>query len=487
MGKATGFLEYERHEDPWVAAPVRIKDFSEFHEHLSEDERRCQAARCMDCGVPMCQSAISLKGMVTGCPLHNLIPEWNDEIYKGHFEHALSRLLKTSSFPEFTGRVCPALCEKACINGYCGESVTIHDNELFLIEKGFEEGWMKPCIPPVRSGKSVAVVGAGPAGLAAADRLNKRGHEVTVYEREDRIGGLLMYGIPNMKLDKKVIERRKKLMEEEGVVFKTGVDVGRDITFEELLKDNDAVILSCGAKKPRDLSLPGREECKDIYFAVDFLKSATKDLLSGNDKWTISAKGKNVVIVGGGDTGNDCLGTCIRQGAKNVIQLEMMPKPPKERRGDNPWPEWPKVLKTDYGQQEAIEVFGKDPRIYETTVKELKQKNGKLSSIKTVKVAFEGRKLIEVKGSENEIDCDLLIIAAGFLGCEDYIANETKVSLTERGNVDAKEGDYRTSVPKVFSAGDMRRGQSLVVWAIAEGRHCAAAVDEYLMGYTPLI
>ena len=487
MGKATGFLEYERHEDPWVAAPVRIKDFSEFHEHLSEAERRCQAARCMDCGVPMCQSAISLKGMVTGCPLHNLIPEWNDEIYKGHFEHALSRLLKTSSFPEFTGRVCPALCEKACINGYCGESVTIHDNELFLIEKGFEEGWMKPCIPPVRSGKSVAVVGAGPAGLAAADRLNKRGHEVTVYEREDRIGGLLMYGIPNMKLDKKVIERRKKLMEEEGVVFKTGVDVGRDITFEELLKDNDAVILSCGAKKPRDLSLPGREECKDIYFAVDFLKSATKDLLSGNDKWTISAKGKNVVIVGGGDTGNDCLGTCIRQGAKNVIQLEMMPKPPKERRGDNPWPEWPKVLKTDYGQQEAIEVFGKDPRIYETTVKELKQKNGKLSSIKTVKVAFEGRKLIEVKGSENEIDCDLLIIAAGFLGCEDYIAKETKVSLTERGNVDAKEGDYRTSVPKVFSAGDMRRGQSLVVWAIAEGRHCAAAVDEYLMGYTPLI
>ena len=487
MGKATGFLEYERHEDPWMAAPVRIKNFSEFHEHLSEAERRCQAARCMDCGVPMCQSAISLKGMVTGCPLHNLIPEWNDEIYKGHFEHALSRLLKTSSFPEFTGRVCPALCEKACINGYCGESVTIHDNELFLIEKGFEEGWMKPCIPPVRSGKSVAVVGAGPAGLAAADRLNKRGHEVTVYEREDRIGGLLMYGIPNMKLDKKVIERRKKLMEEEGVVFKTGVDIGRDITFEELLKDNDAVILSCGAKKPRDLSLPGREECKDIYFAVDFLKSATKDLLSGNDKWTISAKGKNVVIVGGGDTGNDCLGTCIRQGAKNVIQLEMMPKPPKERRGDNPWPEWPKVLKTDYGQQEAIEVFGKDPRIYETTVKELKQKNGKLSSIKTVKVAFEGRKLIEVKGSENEIDCDLLIIAAGFLGCEDYIAKETKVSLTERGNVDAKEGGYRTSVPKVFSAGDMRRGQSLVVWAIAEGRHCAAAVDEYLMGYTPLI
>ena len=297
-----------------------------------------------------------------------------------------------------------------------------------------------------------------------------------------------MYGIPNMKLDKKVIERRRKLMEEEGVVFKTGVDVGNDITFDELLKDNDAVILSCGAKKPRDLSVPGREECKDIYFAVDFLKSATKDLLSAvKDKWTISAKGKNVVIVGGGDTGNDCLGTCIRQGAKNVVQLEMMPKPPEERRSDNPWPEWPKVLKTDYGQQEAIFVFGHDPRIYETTVKELKLKDGRLSSIKTVKVAFEGRKISEIPGSEKEIDCELLIIAAGFLGCEDYIAKASKVKLTERGNVDAKEGDYKTSVQKVFSAGDMRRGQSLVVWAIAEGRHCAAAVDEYLMGYTPLI
>ena len=488
MGKATGFLEYERHEDPWVSENVRIKGFEEFHEHLSEEARRCQAARCMDCGVPMCQSAISLKGMVTGCPLHNLIPEWNDEIYKGHYEHALSRLLKTSSFPEFTGRVCPALCEKACINGMDGEPVTIHDNELFLIEKGFEEGWMKPCVPKVRSGKSVAVVGAGPAGLAAADRLNKRGHTVTVYEREDRIGGLLMYGIPNMKLDKKVIERRKKLMEEEGVVFKTGVDVGRDIGFEELLKDNDAVILSCGAKKARDLSLPGRAECKDIYFAVDFLKSATKDVLNGRkEKWTISAKDKNVVIVGGGDTGNDCLGTCIRQGAKNVVQLEMMPEPPKERRADNPWPEWPKVLKTDYGQLEAIEQFGKDPRIYETTVKELHLKKGKLSSITTVKVTFKDRKMEEVPGSEETIDCDLLIIAAGFLGCEDYIAEASKVSLTNRGNVDAKEGNYQTSVPKVFSAGDMRRGQSLVVWAIAEGRHCAAAVDEYLMGYTPLI
>ncbi len=488
MGKATGFLEYERHEDPWVSENKRILSFEEFHEHLSEEERRCQAARCMDCGVPMCQSAISLKGMVTGCPLHNLIPEWNDEIYKGHYEHALSRLLKTSSFPEFTGRVCPALCEKACINGMEGEPVTIHDNELFLIEKGFEEGWMKPYVPKVRSGKRVAVVGAGPAGLAAADRLNKRGHTVTVYEREDRIGGLLMYGIPNMKLDKKVIERRKKLMEEEGVVFKTGVDVGRDIGFEELLNDNDAVILSCGAKKARDLSLEGRADCKDIYFAVDFLKSATKDVLSGRkEKWTISAKDKNVVIVGGGDTGNDCLGTCIRQGAKNVVQLEMMPEPPKERSADNPWPEWPKVLKTDYGQLEAIEQFGKDPRIYETTVKELHLKKGKLNSIKTVKVAFKDRKMEEVAGSEETIDCDLLIIAAGFVGCEDYVAEASKGALTNRGNVDAKEGSYQTSVPKVFSAGDMRRGQSLVVWAIAEGRHCAAAVDEYLMGYTPLI
>ncbi|MBQ8707657.1 MAG: glutamate synthase subunit beta [Succinivibrionaceae bacterium] len=486
MGKATGFLEYQRSEDAWIPAKIRIRDFSEFHARLGDEARRCQAGRCMACGVPMCQSALRLKGMVTGCPLHNLIPEWNDEIYQGHYEHALSRLLKTSNFPEFTGRVCPALCEKACINGMHGDAVTIHDNELFLIEKGFAEGWVKPQIPALRSGKRVAVVGSGPAGLAVADQLNRRGHSVTVLERDDRIGGLLMYGIPNMKLDKQVIARRRRLMEEEGVEFRTGIDVGRDVSLTQLQEDYDAVALCCGSKKARDLNLPGRQECGEIHFAVDFLKSATRDLLAGSRQWSVSAKDLNVVIVGGGDTGNDCLGTCIRQGAKSVVQLEMMPRPPVERSADNPWPQWPKVLKTDYGQQEAIEVFGADPRVYETTVKELALDGGKLRAVKTVQVKFENRALAEVPGTEREIPCDLLIIAAGFVGCEDYVAQDFDVRLTPRGTVETAEGSYQTSRPGVFAAGDMRRGQSLVVWAIAEGRSCAAQIDEYLMGYTSL-
>lgn len=486
MGKATGFLEFDRCEDAWIPAKTRIRDFNEFHVHLGEEARKCQAGRCMACGVPMCQSALRLKGMVTGCPLHNLIPEWNDEIWSGHYEHALSRLLKTSNFPEFTGRVCPALCEKACINGMHGSPVTIHDNELFLIDKGFAEGWMKPRIPALRSGKKVAVVGSGPAGLAVADQLNRRGHSVTVFEKQDQIGGLLMYGIPNMKLDKKVIARRRKLMEDEGVIFRTGCDIGRDLTFGELRESFDAVALCCGARKPRDLSLPGRDTCQEIHFAVDFLKSATGDLLSGAQEWTISAKDRHVVIVGGGDTGNDCLGTCIRQGAASVVQLEMLPRPPVERAPDNPWPEWPKVLKTDYGQQEAIEVFGADPRIYETTVKELVQEDGHLVAVKTVQVRFENRTLTEVPDTVKEIPCDLLIIAAGFLGCEDYVIQESSVQITQRNTVETPSGSYQTSVPGVFTAGDMHRGQSLVVWAIAEGRHCAAQIDEYLMGYTSL-
>lgn len=488
MGKATGFMEYDRHEDSWVDAKTRINGFEEFHNHLNEEERRCQASRCMNCGVPMCQSAINISGMVTGCPLHNLIPEWNDELYNGHYELALRRLLKTSNFPEFTGRVCPALCEKACINGINTGAVTIHDNELFLIEKGFEKGYMKPRIPETRSGKKVAVIGAGPAGLAVADQLNHRGHEVTVFEREDQIGGLLMYGIPNMKLDKSVIVRRRELMEAEGIVFKTGVDVGNGESFDKIVNEFDAVALCCGAKKARTVAAKGSEGCKNVYYAVDFLTQTTKDLLSGKEgKWTISAKDKHVVVVGGGDTGNDCVGTCIREGAKSVTQLEMMSKPPVERQQNNPWPEWPKVLKTDYGQQEAIAVFGSDPRIYETTVKELITTKGKLSQIKTVRVKFEGKNLVEVEGTEQTIKCDLLLIAAGFVGCEDYIATESKVELTQRGTVKTEPDKYQTSVPKVFTAGDMHRGQSLVVWAITEGRHCAAEIDKYLMGYSPLI
>lgn len=509
MGKATGFMEYERMENTCEGVRQRIQNFNEFHLPLADKERTEQGARCMNCGVPLCQSAMKLKGMVTGCPLHNLIPEWNDEIYGGHPGYALSRLLKTSSFPEFTGRVCPALCEKACICGMYDDPVTVHDNELYLIETGYASGRMKPRIPAVRSGKKVAVVGSGPSGLAVADRLNRRGHLVTVYEREDRIGGLLMYGIPNMKLEKDVVFRRQKLMEDEGVIFKTGVDIGRDISAEELTRAYDAVILCCGAKNPRSLAVEGFDKIKGIYYAVDFLASTTRALLAtgckdaalagapishapvtlppdrGKESY-ISARGKHVVIVGGGDTGNDCVGTCIRHGCKSVTQLEMMPAPPVKRADSNPWPEWPKVLKTDYGQQEAIEIFGHDPRIYQTTVKKLISKNGKLTAIETVQVRFEGRKMVEIEGTEKTLKCDLLLIAAGFVGCQPYVANAFKTPLSPRGTVAAPEGSYKTSVNKVFTAGDMHRGQSLVVWAIVEGRQCAKEVDEYLMGYTNL-
>ena len=495
MGKNDGFMIYKRVEDSWIEPSSRIKNFKEFHNHLDDRERREQAARCMNCGVPMCQSAIRLAGMVTGCPLHNFIPEWNDALYKGQYDMAAWRLLKTSSFPEFTGRVCPALCEKACNCGNGGdikEAVTIHDNELYIIEKAFESGYMKPQIPKVRSDKKIAVIGSGPAGLAVADLLNRRGHNVTVYERDDRIGGLLMYGIPNMKLDKKIVERRVNLMKAEGVTFITNADVGRNVDAKQLLSEYDAVALCCGAKKPRPLSAQG-SEAQGIMFAVDWLKSVTKSLLDSDfsDKNFFDPKGKHVVILGGGDTGNDCTGSSIRLGAASVTQLEMMPCPPAERQPNNPWPQWPKVLKTDYGAQESIEKFGHDPRVYKTTIKEVYQKDGKVCGLKTVQVEFKNvdgkRTLCEIEGSEKELPADLILIAAGFLGCEDYTANAFGVPLSARNTVATSGADsYFTGTDKVFTAGDMHRGQSLVVWAIAEGRECAREIDEYLMGYSNL-
>ncbi len=495
MGKNDGFMIYKRVEDSWIEPSSRLKNFKEFHNHLDDRERREQAARCMNCGVPMCQSAIRLAGMVTGCPLHNFIPEWNDALYKGQYDMAAWRLLKTSSFPEFTGRVCPALCEKACNCGNGGdikEAVTIHDNELYIIEKAFESGYMKPQIPKVRSDKKIAVIGSGPAGLAVADLLNRRGHNVTVYERDDRIGGLLMYGIPNMKLDKKIVERRVNLMKAEGVTFITNADVGRNVDAKQLLSEYDAVALCCGAKKPRPLSAQG-SEAQGIMFAVDWLKSVTKSLLDSDfsDKNFFDPKGKHVVILGGGDTGNDCTGSSIRLGAASVTQLEMMPCPPAERQPNNPWPQWPKVLKTDYGAQESIEKFGHDPRVYKTTIKEVYQKDGKVCGIKTVQVEFKNvdgkRTLCEIEGSEKELPADLILIAAGFLGCEDYTANAFGIPLSPRNTVATSGADsYFTGTDKVFTAGDMHRGQSLVVWAIAEGRECAREIDEYLMGYSNL-
>ncbi len=496
MGKETGFLEYKRANNTDVPPEERILNFEEFHTPLDTEPRRQQAARCMNCGVPFCQSAMNLGGMVTGCPLHNLIPEWNDEIYKGHEEHAFARLHKTSNFPEFTGRVCPALCEKACMCGQNGDAVTVHDNELYLVETAYAKGYIKPLIPSRRSGKKVAVIGAGPSGLAVADELNHRGHSVEVFERDDEIGGLLMYGIPNMKLDKSVIKRRKKLMEEEGVLFHTGVNVGKDMKSSELLEGFDAVVLCCGAKKARPLAAAEPGKVGGVYYAVDFLSRTTKALMGAEDRSVealkkkggyIDAAGKNVVIVGGGDTGNDCIGTVIRMGAKAVTALEMMPKPPVVRAASNPWPEWPKVLKTDYGHEEAIHVFGNDPRVYETTVKNVTtDKKGNIKQIETVKVTFKDGKLTEVAGSEKTIKCDLLLIAAGFIGCEDYSADAFSLKRSPRGTVVTDNGGYHIANSKLFSAGDMHRGQSLVVWAIAEGRACAKEVDEYLMGYTNL-
>ena len=495
MGKPTGFMDYKREVSKDVKPKDRIKNFNEFHEHLPREKQQLQGARCMDCGVPFCQAGMNICGMTSGCPLHNLVPEWNDLVYTGNWQQAYNRLKKTNSFPEFTSRVCPALCEAACTCNLIGDPVATKENEYAIIENAYEKGYADPKPPKVRTGKTVAVVGSGPSGLAVADQLNKRGHSVTVYERFDRVGGLLMYGIPNMKLEKHIVDRKIKVMEAEGIVFKTGVDVGKDIKAEKLLKEYDRVVLACGASNPRDISVPGRD-AKGIYFAVDFLKANTKSLLDSDfeDKKYVDTKGKNVVIIGGGDTGNDCVGTSIRHGCKSVTQIEMMPKAPDTRSASNPWPEWPKICKTDYGQEEAIAVFGHDPRIYESTVKEfVKDKNGSLKAVKIVKLSWEkdpasGRmRMSEVPGSEQTLPAEIVLIAAGFLGSQKYVTDAFHVDINERSNVKTGAGAYETSVKNVFTAGDMHRGQSLVVWAIREGREAARAVDESLMGYTNLI
>ncbi|MBQ3826444.1 MAG: glutamate synthase subunit beta [Spirochaetaceae bacterium] len=508
MAKPTGFMDFKRKENGNIAPLSRITNFKEFHPRLDETSRKEQAARCMNCGVPMCQSAIRLSGMVTGCPLHNYIPEWNDALYKGQYDMAAWRLLKTSSFPEFTGRVCPALCEKACNCAnpiFDDGAVTIHDNELFIIERAFSSGYMKPQIPKVRSLKRVAVIGSGPAGLACADWLNRRGHSVTVYEREDKAGGLLMYGIPNMKLEKSVIERRINLMKAEGVEFVFNADVGKTISSEHIVNSFDAIALCCGAKKARALTAKGISEAKrGVMNAVDFLTAVTKCVVAAQSalisidveptneqiavslekNYGLSLKDKHVIIVGGGDTGNDCCGTAIRLGAASVKQIEMMSKPPIDRLPTNPFPEWPKTLKVDYGAEESIAKYGSDPRIWETTVKEVFTQDGNITGVRTVEVEFktiEGKRtLIERAGSEKELQCDLLLIAAGFVGCEEYTAREFAVELSERGVIASHDG-YKTSREKIFSAGDMRRGQSLVVWAISEGRECAKEIDTYLL------
>ena len=492
MGKPTGFLEHKRRPIPDRHPLERIKDWGEIHEDFQESKLREQGSRCMDCGTPYCHTGMTLSNMASGCPINNLIPEWNDLVYNGKWKDALERLHKTNNFPEFTGRVCPAPCEGSCVLGVIEPPVTIKSIECAIIDKGFQEGWVTPSPPLKRSNKKVAVVGSGPAGLAAADQLNKAGHTVTVYERADRIGGLLMYGIPNMKLDKKYIQRRVDLLQEEGIEFIVSTEIGKDLPAKKLVEDFDAVVLCCGATKPRDLPVEGRE-LNGVHFAMEFLTTNTQGLLELKDvtSFETAAKNKDVVVIGGGDTGTDCVGTSVRHGCNTVTQLEIMPRPPDERAPDNPWPEWPKVYKMDYGQEEAKEVFGRDPRHYLTATKKfIGDEAGNLCAIQIHDIEWKqenGRfSPIEVSGSVREIPAQVAFLAMGFLGPEDLIAEELGLERDTRSNVQAEYGKFSTNMSGVFAAGDMRRGQSLVVWAINEGRAVARECDEFLMGETSL-
>jgi glutamate synthase (NADPH) small chain len=492
MGKPTGFIEYLREIPLDRSAIERIKDWKEFHYHMPEDKLRTQGARCMDCGVPFCHTGQLISGMASGCPINNLIPEWNDLVYRGLWHEALERLHKTNNFPEFTGRVCPAPCEGSCVLGIHSPPVTIKNIEASIADRGWDEGWITAEPPEVRTGKKVAVVGSGPAGLCAGAQLNKAGHTVTVFERADRIGGLLMYGIPNMKLDKSQVQRRVDLMAAEGVTFKTNTEVGKDISAKSLLDDFDAIVLCTGATKGRDLPIEGRN-LKGIHFAMEFLLHNTKSLL--DQKWNgsfVSAKGKDVMVIGGGDTGTDCVGTSMRHGCNSLVQLEILPRPPMERAKDNPWPEWPKVYRLDYGQEEAAAKFGSDPRVYLTTAKKfVGDDNGHVKEVHTVEIEWskddQGRFVPkEIPGTEKVRPAQLVLLAMGFLGPEQPLLEALGVERDPRTNVKADYGKFQTSIPKVFAAGDARRGQSLVVWAFNEGRAAARECDRFLMGKTDL-
>ncbi len=494
MGKPTGFMEYQR-ELPQDRDPLeRVRDWQEFHLHLPEAQLEEQGARCMDCGIPFCHTGTLISGMASGCPVNNLIPEWNDLVYRGLWREALERLLKTNNFPEFTGRVCPAPCEGSCVLGLNEKPVTIKNIECTIIDKAFDEGWMTPRPPEKRTGKKVAVVGSGPSGLACADQLNRAGHWVTVFERSDRIGGLLMYGIPNMKLDKqKVVQRRVDLMAAEGVRFVTGVEIGKDMPATQLRGEFDAIAMCCGATKGRDLNIEGRQ-LEGIHMAVRFLHLNTKSVLDSNlaDGQYLSAKDKHVIVIGGGDTGTDCVGTSMRHGCKSLTQFEIMARPPDTRQPNNPWPEWPKVYLLDYGQQEAKARFGDDPRQYLINTKKfVGDAQGKVKELHTVQVEWakgdNGRPFPkEIPGTDKVWPADLVLLAMGFLGPEDTILEQLAVERDERSNAKAQYGRFSTNVEGVFAAGDMRRGQSLVVWAINEGRGAARECDRYLMGQTQL-
>jgi len=506
MGKPTGFREYSRQTVPYRDPLVRMRDFDEIYTVAAEDRLRTQGARCMDCGVPFCQSQ-------NGCPIDNLIPEWNDLVYEGRWREALDRLHKTNNFPEFTGRTCPAPCEGACVLSIIEPAVTIKNIENAIIDRGFAEGWVQPHPPQTRTGKKVAVVGSGPAGLAAADQLNKVGHTVTVYERADRIGGLLMYGIPNMKLSKQVVQRRIDLLEKEGIRFVTNAHVGRQEGFsaghmtqimiqrgcpiryidpQQLLEENDALLLATGATRPRDLPIPGRN-LNGIHFAMDFLTRNTKSFLDSQlaDAHNINAAGKDVIVIGGGDTGADCIGTSLRHGCKSIVNFELLDQPPVERADNNPWPQWPRTFRVDYSHEETRAKFDTDPRTYSVLSKEfLDDGQGNVAGIITVEIDWstpgEKAPFTEVGGSEKSWQADLVFLSMGFLGPEQTVSETLGLDHDQRSNYRAEHGCFRTSVEKVFAAGDCRRGQSLVVWAINEGRGAARAIDESLMGASNL-
>lgn len=493
MGKPTGFMEFHR-ELPRDRSPLeRLNDWQEFHEHFPDTKLREQGARCMDCGVPFCHTGTLISGMASGCPINNLIPEWNDLVYRGLWKEALERLHKTNNFPEFTGRVCPAPCEGSCVLGMNEPAVTIKNIECSIIDKGFDEDWVVADPPEKRTGKKVAVIGSGPAGLACAAQLNRAGHLVTVYERADRIGGLLMYGIPNMKLEKQIVQRRLDIMAAEGVKFVTNTNVGVDISAQQLQQEFDAIVLCSGATKPRDLPIPGRD-LQGIHFAMEFLHANTKSLLDSQlqDGQYISAKDKHVIVIGGGDTGTDCVGTSMRHGCKSLVQLEIMPCPPATRQPDNPWPEWPKIYRLDYGQEEAQARFGSDPRTYLTTAEQfVGNENGQVKELHIVDVQWvknpQGALIPQkVPGSERILPADLVLLAMGFLGPEEKLLEDLKIERDPRSNAKADYDKYATNVAGVFAAGDCRRGQSLVVWAINEGRGAARECDRYLMGRTDL-
>jgi glutamate synthase (NADPH/NADH) small chain len=493
MGKPDGFLDFERKLPDDRSASGRVADWKEFHHHLPEVDLKKQGARCMDCGIPFCHTGQLVSGMASGCPIHNLIPEWNDLVYRGLWKEALERLHKTNNFPEFTGRVCPAPCEGSCVLGINNPPVTIKNIECEIIDHGWEKGWVKPEPPKKRTGKTVAVIGSGPAGISAAAQLNKAGHEVTVFERADRPGGLLMYGIPNMKLDKQeVVLRRLKVLEDEGIKFVCNTEVGKNYPAEKILKEFDAVILATGATKPRDLPIEGRN-LKGIHFAMDFLTANTKNILDQHKNGDfIDATAKDVVVIGGGDTGTDCVGTSIRHGCKSLVQVEILPKPPLERAQDNPWPEWPKTYKLDYGQEEAAAKFGADPRVYLTTATKFGgDAHGHVKAVHLVQIEWtrndRGQFIPKhVPGTEKILTAQLVLLAMGFLGPEQPLLESLGIERDARSNAKADFEKYTTNIPKVFAAGDCRRGQSLVVWAFNEGRGAARECDRYLMGATDL-